>query len=255
MYFESHAHYDDERFDEDREILLKSLKDNGVDYVINVSADMEGGRKGLELAEKYPFVYCSLGVHPHEVEHLTDKDLEEIKELASHPKVVAIGEIGLDYYYNYSPKDVQRHWFKEQLKLAHELNLPVIIHSRDACAETYDIIMDSPVRNGVIHCFSSSYEVGKNYVENGFYLGIGGSLTFKNAKKAIEVVEKIDLKHILLETDAPYLTPVPHRGKRNDSTYLKYVAEKIAELKGITVEEVASITSENAKKLFGISLK
>lgn len=255
MYFESHAHYDDERFNEDRDILLEHLKENEVDYVINVAADIEGGKKGLELAKKYPFVYCSLGVHPHEVDHLTKEDLEEIKKLASYPKVVAIGEIGLDYYYDYSPREIQRYWFKAQLGLAKTLNLPVIIHSREASQDTFDIIMESPIREGVIHCFSGSYELGKEYTKNGFFLGIGGTLTFKNAKKTVEVVEKIDLDHLLIETDAPYLTPVPHRGKRNDSTYLKYVAEKIAEIKGISVAEVTQKTSENAKKLFRINDK
>lgn len=255
MYFESHAHYDDERFNEDREVLLGQLRENEVDYVINVAADIESGKKSLALAEKYPFIYCSLGVHPHEVEQLTNADLVSIKELAMHPKVVAIGEIGLDYYYDYAPRDIQRHWFKEQLNLAKTLNLPVIIHSREASQETYDIIMESAIKEGVIHCFSGSYELGKEYTKNGFFLGIGGSLTFKNAKKTVEVVEKIDLDHLLIETDAPYLTPVPHRGKRNDSTYLKYVVEKIAEIKGISAEEVAFVTSENAKKLFKINDK
>lgn len=252
MYFDSHAHYDDERFDEDREALILSLKEKGVDFVVNAAADMKSCHTSLALAEKYPFIYSSVGVHPHDVKDLTKADLEEMKRLAAHPKVVAVGEIGLDYFYDNSPREDQRKWFKEQLMLANELELPVIIHSREASQETFDIIVESAVKEGVIHCFSGSYELGKEYVKRGFYLGVGGSLTFKNAKKTVEVVEGIDLSHILIETDCPYLTPVPHRGERNDSSYLKYVVQKIAEIKGVSEDEVAEVSSENAKKLFRI---
>lgn len=252
MYFDSHAHYDDERFDEDREALILSLKEKGVDFVVNAAADMKSCHTSLALAEKYPFIYSSVGVHPHDVKDLTKADLEEMKRLAAHPKVVAVGEIGLDYFYDNSPREDQRKWFKEQLMLANELELPVIIHSREASQETFDIIVESAVKEGVIHCFSGSYELGKEYVKRGFYLGVGGSLTFKNAKKTVEVVEGIDLSHILIETDCPYLTPVPHRGERNDSSYLKYVVQKIAEIKGVSEDEVAKVSSENAKKLFRI---
>ncbi|MBQ1275480.1 MAG: TatD family hydrolase [Cellulosilyticum sp.] len=254
MYFDSHAHYDDERFDEDRERLIESLQEKGVDFIVNAAADMKSCHTSLALAEKYDFIYSSVGVHPHDVKDLTPADIEEMRKLATHHKVVAIGEIGLDYYYDNSPREDQRKWFKEQLLLAKELDLPVIIHSREASQETFDIIMESGVKKGVIHCFSGSYELAKEYVKRGFYLGVGGSLTFKNAKKTVEVVEGIDLSHILIETDCPYLTPVPHRGERNDSSYLKFVVGKIAEIKGLTEDEVASITSQNAKKLFQISL-
>ena len=252
MYFDSHAHYDDESFDEDRYELLESMKDKGVDFIVNAAADMQSCLTGIALAEKYPFIYCSIGVHPHDVKSLKEEDLEEMRKLASYEKVVAIGEIGLDYYYDSSPRQVQREWFKKQLLLAKELDLPVIIHSREASQETFDLIMESGVREGVIHCFSGSHELAKEYVKKGFFIGIGGSLTFKNAKKTVKVVETIGLENILIETDSPYLTPVPHRGKRNDSSYLKYVVEKIAEIKGVTPEEVASISCQNAKTLFRI---
>lgn len=252
MYFDSHAHYDDERFDEDRDELLQGMKDKGVDYIINAAADMESCYTGLELAAKYPFVYCSIGVHPHDAKTLNEERLKELEELAQRQKVVAVGEIGLDYYYDSSPREVQREWFMKQLLLAKSLDLPVIIHSREACQETFDMIVESGVKEGVIHCFSGSHELAKEYVKRGFYIGIGGSLTFKNAKKTVKVVETIDLDHILIETDSPYLTPVPHRGKRNDSSYLQFVVERIAEIKDITVEEVCETTSQNAKKLFRI---
>lgn len=253
MYFDSHAHYDDERFEEDRESLLESLKEKGVDFVVNAAADMSSCRTSLALAEKYAFIYSSIGVHPHDVKNLTEADLEEMKQLAAHRKVVAIGEIGLDYYYDNSPREAQKTWFMKQLLLAKELDLPVIIHSREASQETFDLIVESGVKEGVIHCFSGSYELAKEYVKRGFYIGVGGSLTFKNARKTVEVVEGIDLNHILIETDCPYLTPVPHRGERNDSSYLKYVVEKIAEIKGISENEVARISCQNAKLLFRIS--
>ena len=252
MYFDSHAHYDDESFDEDRYELIESMKEKGVDFIVNAAADLASCETGIALAEKYPFVYCSIGVHPHDVKSLQEEDLEKLRKWATYKKVVAIGEIGLDYYYDSSPRETQREWFKKQLLLAKELDLPVIIHSREACQETFDLIMESGVREGVIHCFSGSHELAKEYVKRGFYIGIGGSLTFKNAKKTVKVVETIGVENILIETDAPYLTPVPHRGKRNDSSYLEHVVAKIAEIKEIPLEEVASITCQNAKELFRI---
>lgn len=252
MYFDSHAHYDDERFDEDREQLIESLKSKGVDYIVNAAADMKSCFTSLELAHQYDFIFSSVGVHPHDVKDLTEKDIETMEKLAEDPKVVAVGEIGLDYYYDNSPREDQRQWFKRQLEMAKKLDLPVIIHSREASEETYDIIMASGVKEGVIHCFSGSLELAREYVKRGFYIGVGGSLTFKNAKKTVRVVEGIDLNHILIETDCPYLTPVPHRGERNDSSYLQFVIAKIAEIKGVSVEEVARISSENAKRLFRI---
>ncbi|PHV70854.1 hydrolase TatD [Sporanaerobium hydrogeniformans] len=252
MYFDSHAHYDDERFNKDREYLLEALPQQGVGLVVNAAADMQSTYTSLELAKKYDYIYCSIGVHPHEVKELEEKDIEILRKLSGEEKVVAIGEIGLDYYYDFSPREEQRKWFKRQLELAKEIELPVIIHSRDACQETFDIIKESGVMQGVIHCFSGSKELAREYVKRGFYIGIGGSLTFKNAKKTVEVVKEIDLNQILIETDAPYLTPIPYRGERNDSSYLKYVIQKIAEIKGISTEEVESITYANARKMFKI---
>ena len=186
MYFESHAHYDDERFDEDRDTLLASFPAEGIETVVNASSDIKSSKASIALSEKYPFFYAAVGVHPHEVENITEADIDELRELSKHPKVVAIGEIGLDYYYDLSPRDLQRHWFKRQLELAGELKMPVIIHSRDAAQECFDIIKNSNVRNGVIHCYSGSAEMAEEYIKMGFYIGVGGSLTFKNNKKVLK---------------------------------------------------------------------
>lgn len=252
MYFDSHAHYNDEAFDEDRDEVLDSLKEKGVDVIINAGADMDSSRASIELAKKYDFIYASVGVHPHDVKDMTEGDIEKLKEWTQEEKVIAIGEIGLDFYYNHSEEEEQIHWFKRQLALAKMLDMPVIIHSRDASQMTYDMIMESGVKEGVIHCFSGSKELAKEYVKKGFYIGIGGALTFKNAKKTVEVVEAIPMENLLIETDCPYLTPVPHRGKRNDSRYLIHIVEKIAEIKSISPEEVGRISAENAKQLFRI---
>ena len=251
MYFESHAHYDDSRFDGDRTRLLNSLfNEKGIDYIINIGADMKSSKESIALSDMYENIYAAIGVHPHDVEDMTEKDIEDLRELSKHKKVVAIGEIGLDYYYDNSPRDLQRKWFFRQLELAKDLKLPVVIHSREAAKETFDIIKESGVRNGVIHCFSGSAEMAEEYIKLGFFIGIGGSLTFKNNKKTVEVVEKIPMEHILLETDSPYLAPVPNRGKRNDSGNLVFIAEKISEIKGITPANVAKITKDNAIRLF-----
>ena len=250
MYFESHAHYDDERFDEDRDILLASFPAEGIETVVNASSDIKSSKASIALSEKYPFFYAAVGVHPHEVENITEADIDELRELSKHPKVVAIGEIGLDYYYDLSPRDLQRHWFKIQLELADELKMPVIIHSRDAAQECFDIIKNSNVRNGVIHCYSGSAEMAEEYIKMGFYIGVGGSLTFKNNKKGVETVERIPIEKILIETDSPYLAPVPYRGKRNDSRLLKYVVERISHIKNIPENDICNITKNNAQNLF-----
>ena len=250
MYFESHAHYDDERFDEDRDTLLASFPAEGIETVVNASSDIKSSKASIALSEKYPFFYAAVGVHPHEVENITEADIDELRELSKHPKVVAIGEIGRDYYYDLSPRDLQRHWFKRQLELADELKMPVIIHSRDAAQECFDIIKNSNVRNGVIHCYSGSAEMAEEYIKMGFYIGVGGSLTFKNNKKGVETVERIPIEKILIETDSPYLAPVPCRGKRNDSRLLKYVVEKISQLKNIPENDICNITKNNAQNLF-----
>lgn len=250
MYFESHAHYDDERFDEDRDALLASFPAEGIETVVNASSDIKSSKASIALSEKYPFFYAAVGVHPHEVENITEADIDELRELSKHPKVVAIGEIGLDYYYDLSPRDLQRHWFKRQLELADELKMPVIIHSRDAAQECFDIIKNSNVRNGVIHCYSGSAEMAEEYIKMGFYIGVGGSLTFKNNKKGVETVERIPIEKILIETDSPYLAPVPYRGKRNDSRLLKYVVERISQIKNIPENDICNITKNNAQNLF-----
>ena len=250
MYFESHAHYDDERFDDDRDELLASFPAEGIETVVNSSSDIASSRASIALAEKYPFFYASVGVHPHEVSKMREEDIDTLRELSKHPKVVAIGEIGLDFYYDLSPRDDQRYWFKRQLALAEELDMPVIIHSRDASQECFDIISASNVRRGVIHCYSGSAPMAQDYADMGFYIGIGGSLTFKNNKKTVEVVEKLPLEKILIETDSPYLAPVPYRGRRNDSRLLKYVVEKISEIKNVPEIDICNITKNNAVELF-----
>lgn len=250
MYFESHAHYDDERFDDDRDELLASFPAEGIETVVNSSSDIASSRASIALAEKYPFFYASVGVHPHEVSKMREEDFDTLRELSKHPKVVAIGEIGLDFYYDLSPRDDQRYWFKRQLALAEELDMPVIIHSRDASQECFDIISASNVRKGVIHCYSGSAPMAQDYADMGFYIGIGGSLTFKNNKKTVEVVEKLPLEKILIETDSPYLAPVPYRGRRNDSRLLKYVVEKISEIKNVPEIDICNITKNNAIELF-----
>ena len=250
MYFESHAHYDDERFDDDRDELLASFPAEGIETVVNSSSDIASSKASIALAEKYPFFYASVGVHPHEVSKMREEDIDTLRELSKHPKVVAIGEIGLDFYYDLSPRDDQRYWFKRQLALAEELDMPVIIHSRDASQECFDIISASNVRKGVIHCYSGSAPMAQDYADMGFYIGIGGSLTFKNNKKTVEVVEKLPLEKILIETDSPYLAPVPYRGRRNDSRLLKYVVEKISEIKNVPEIDICNITKNNAIELF-----
>ena len=211
---------------------------------------MESSLTSIELSEKYDYIYAAVGVHPHEVKNMKDSDIEGLRKLSTHKKVVAIGEIGLDFYYDLSERDVQRFWFKKQLELSKELDLPVIIHSREASQETFDIIKQSGVNKGVIHCYSGSAQMALDYVNMGFYIGIGGVITFSNAKKLIEVAEKVPLDKILIETDCPYLSPVPNRGKRNDSRNLLYVVEKLAEVKKMEPSTVSNVTKDNAKMLF-----
>ena len=253
MIFDSHAHYDDEQFDEDRRELLLSMQDNKVGTIINVGSTLDSCEKVVELANQYPHVYAAVGVHPDEVGSLNEETFSFVKAQCQKEKVVAVGEIGLDYYWDNESHEVQKEWFIRQLELARELNLPVSIHSREAAADTLEIMKEhAKDLRGVIHCFSYSLEMAKEYVKMGFYIGVGGVVTFKNGRKLKEIVEEIPLEKILLETDSPYLAPVPYRGKRNDSSYLSYVAEEIAQIKGITVEEVISTTEKNAKQLFGI---
>lgn len=255
MIFDTHSHYDDKVFDEDRDALLRSLRTNGVERVVNVGADMVSSRTALALAEQYDFVYCALGVHPSETGSLMEADMDWIREHANHKKVVAIGEFGLDYHWPEPDAAVQKKWFYRQIELAKETELPIIIHSREAAAETMTILIETKAYDcgGVIHCYSYSPEMAKEYVKMGFYIGIGGVVTFKNAKKLKKTVEELPLEHIVLETDCPYMAPEPMRGKRNDSSLLVYVAEKIAELKGVSVDEVIKITTKNAEKLYHLT--
>ena len=253
MYFDSHAHYDSRQFKADQKILLeKTLHEKGVSGVINVGADVASSRKSVQLAETYPFVYATVGVHPHYIKDMTDRDLAEMRKLCAHKKTVAVGEIGLDFYRDLSPRDMQRSWFVKQLELAEELQMPVIIHSRDAAQETFDIVKASGVRRGVIHCYSGGLPMALDYINMGFHIGIGGVVTFSNSKKTKEVAAGIPLERLLIETDAPYLAPEPFRGKRNDSTLLEHVVNEIAALRGISVEEVSRATEENTRGLFGI---
>ena len=246
---DSHAHYDDRRFNGDRHELLTSFAGHGIELVINIGADMKSSQKSISLAEKYPFVYAAIGVHPHEAKSMRDNDFETLRCWSEHSKVVAIGEIGLDYYYDNSPRDIQRTRFEQQLVLSKEVGLPVVIHSRDASAETFSMLRDSGLQ-GVIHCYSGSREHAIEYVKAGFYIGVGGVLTYKNARKLVETVEAIPLKSILLETDCPYLAPEPHRGRRNHSLYLTEIARKVAEIKGVSYEEVEAANRENVLTLF-----
>ena len=254
MIFDTHAHYDDEQFDTDRDALLCSMRAQGVDTIINVGASLDGCRRSVELAEQYDFMYAAVGVHPDEVGGLSEEFLAWMKDTAgSHKKVVAIGEIGLDYHWDVEPREVQKHWFIRQMELARELDLPICVHSREAAKDTFDLIAEhGQGLSGVIHCYSYSPEMAAEYVKMGYHIGLGGVVTFKNAKKSKETAKVVPIEKILLETDSPYMAPVPYRGKRNHSAYLHYVAEEIAALKGMTKEAVIAQTEENARKLFGI---
>lgn len=254
LIFESHAHYDDEQFDKDRDLILSSLRENGIGYVVNVSANIDTAKKTLELSKKYPFVYGTVGVHPQEAKELDDDKILWMKELSKNEEVVAVGEIGLDYYWDQPEQNIQKKWFERQVEMAREVKLPLIIHSRDAAMDTLDMMkaLKAQEIGGVIHCFSYSVEVAREFLNMGFYLGIGGVITFQNAKKLREVVKYVPLTSILLETDCPYLAPVPNRGKRNSSLNLTYVAQEIAKIKEIEYEEVVNITSSNSKSMYKI---
>ena len=252
MIFDTHAHYDDEQFDEDRDELLASMQACGVEAVTNIGASLATSQNTIELTKKYPFVYGAIGVHPNEVEDLNEDGIAWLKENSALPKIVAIGEIGLDYYWDEPGREIQKKWFLRQLELAREVMLPVVIHSRDAAKDTLDIMKSFHAENlgGVIHCFSYTKEMAREYLNMGFFLGIGGVVTFKNAKKLKEVVEYMPMEQMVLETDCPYLSPVPNRGKRNSSLNLPYVVEEVARLKGISVDEVIEITNRNAKTMY-----
>ena len=254
MIFETHAHYDDEAFDEDREKLLETMHAQGIEKIINVGASLQGVRDTVALTEKYPFVYGAVGIHPDEVGNLTEEDMKELRGYCDREKIAAIGEIGLDYYWDKENHEIQKKWFVRQMDLAKETGLPIIVHSRDAAKDTLDIMKAERADHlrGVIHCYSYSKEHAREYMNMGYYLGVGGVVTFKNGKRLKEVVEYAPLDYLLLETDAPYLAPEPYRGKRNCSLYLTYVAQTIAQIKGVSYETVVETTRKNAEKLFKI---
>ena len=252
LIFETHAHYDDDAFSEDREILLKGLPAKGIGRVVNVGASLESCVSSLKLAEAYDYIYAAVGVHPSDTAPLNEENFEVLRQQAMHPKCVAVGEIGLDYYWPEPDSGIQKKWFERQLELAGEIKKPVIIHSREACRDTMDIIkaLHAGENGGVIHCFSYSKEVAGEYADMGFYIGIGGVLTFKNARKLKETAEYLPLERIVLETDSPYLAPVPNRGARNSSLNLPYVVRELAAIKGVSEGEVRRITWENACRLY-----
>lgn len=254
MIFDTHAHYDDEAFDEDRDSLLKSLPENGIESAVNVSSNIASVQATLALIKKYPFLYGAVGIHPNETGELDESRLQWLEQMTQMPKVVAVGEIGLDYYWDEPEREIQKEWFVRQLNMARKVKLPVIIHSRDAAKDTLDIMKGekSWEIGGVIHCFSYGKEIAKEYLDMGFFLGIGGVLTFQNGKKLKEVAEYAPLEQIVLETDCPYLSPVPNRGRRNSSLNLPYVVKALADIRHISEQEVIDITNQNAKRLYRI---
>lgn len=252
MFFDSHAHLDDERFDPDRDEVIKGLKSEDISLYINVGADINSSKKSIELAEKYDFIYAAAGVHPHDAADLSESDMDILEKMLSHKKVVALGEIGLDYFYDNSPRELQRKWFIRQMELAKKTDMPVIIHCRDAMGECLEIIKKSGIKKGVMHCFSGSRESALVLLNLGWYISFSGSVTFKNAKKLQQAAEIVPIERMFIETDSPYLSPEPMRGRRNNPAYVRHVAEKIADIKGISLDAVAKITKENAKNFFGI---
>lgn len=252
MIFETHAHYEDKAFDTDREELLKNLPHQGIEYVVNVSSGVETIDKILALTKEYSYLYATVGIHPSDTMHLNEEKYHWLKERAKQPKVVAIGEVGLDYYWDTPDRETQKVWFEKQMELAKELNLPLVIHSRDAANDTFHMMKEAKVESigAIIHCFGYGVEQARQYLNMGFYIGIGGVVTFTNGKKLKEVVEYAPLEQLVLETDCPYLAPVPHRGERNSSLNLIYVAKEIAKLKKLDYETVIRVTNENAKKIY-----
>lgn len=254
MIFDTHAHYDDERFDQDRDELLQELHQNGVAYILNASASVKSLDASIELTQKHDFMVAALGIHPEDIANMNESILDRIRMLSSNPKVVAIGEIGLDYYYDQSNKETQKYWFERQIELAKELQLPVIIHDRDAHEDTVNIVKKTNAKQvgGIFHCFSGSAQMAMELLKLNFYISIAGPVTFKNAKKLVEVVKTVPLDKLLIETDCPYLAPEPFRGKRNNSGYLVHTIRKIAEIKGLSASEVAETTLMNGKRIFNI---
>lgn len=252
MLFDTHAHFDDERFDGDRHITIMKAYESGVSRILNASSDIKSCEASISLAQQYSFVYAAIGIHPHYAADFDEKTEERLANLAANPRVVAIGEIGLDYYYENSPRNMQQICFIKQVNLAKSLNMPIIVHNRDAHEDVMEIIKRENAKQvgGVFHCYSGSVEMARELIKNNFYISIGGAVTFKNARRLVDVVKFLPLDRILIETDCPYLTPEPFRGKRNDSSYVRLVAQKIAEIKGLDFEEIARTTMHNANTLF-----
>jgi TatD DNase family protein len=256
MIFETHTHYEDRAFDDDREDLLNSLSKNNIEYVVNVSSAIETVKQSIDLAESYEYIYASVGIHPQETKSMDEDKLLWLKEMAKHKKVVAIGEIGLDYYWDTTDPKTQKLWFEKQMDMAKDLAKPLVIHSRDAANDTFNMIKDAKVEDigGVMHCFGYGVEQARRYLNMGFYLGIGGVVTFTNGRKLKEVVSYAPIDQLVVETDCPYLSPVPYRGKRNSSLYLPYILKEIATIKDMDYDTVVKITNENAKNLYFKSL-
>ncbi len=254
MIFETHAHYDDEAFDSDREELLSVMSESGIETIVNVGASLKSTESSIKLADKHTFLYAAAGVHPSETAELNEENFKWLEAWCQNKKVVAVGEIGLDYYWDTPEHEIQKFWFQRQLALARKIDKPVIIHSRDAAKDTFDILAENNTDEigGVIHCFSYGADLAMRYVDMGLYIGVGGVVTFKNGRKMKEVVEAVPIEKILLETDSPYLAPEPNRGKRNSSLNIPFIAQKIAEIKGLTYDEVVRITEENAKRMYKI---
>ena len=250
MLFDTHAHMNDEAFDADREQMILGLPDKGIQYVMNVGCSLHSSGDCIAMAEKYPFVYASVGTHPDAASEVNEEVIEKYRQMAKHPRVLAIGEIGLDYYYETVPREIQQKAFRMQMELARELKMPVIIHERDAHDDAMRIVKEFKDVTGVFHCYSGSAEMARQLVNMGWYIGFTGVLTFKNARKAVETAERIPLDRIVLETDCPFMAPEPFRGKRNDPGYLYRMAERLAEIRGITPEEAQTATLENAKRLY-----
>jgi len=252
MIIDTHAHYDDKAFEEDRAEVLESMADEGIGRIVNIGSSLGACKRTIQLMEQYDFIYGALGIHPTDSGELTESDIEWLKEQSALEKCVAVGEIGLDYYWDEPDREIQKKWFVRQLELAKEVKLPVVIHSRDAAQDTVNIMKAEQAQEigGVVHCYSYSRELARTFLDMGFYFGIGGVVTFNNGRKLKEVVEYLPMDRIVLETDCPYLAPVPFRGKRNDSRKLSYVVEQIANIKGISLEEVQQTTTQNAYNLY-----
>ena len=252
MFFDTHAHYDDSAFDEDRDAVLAAVSAAGVEAVIDPGCDLSSSEKAMKLSEEYDFVYFAAGIHPENLDGLPEDYAEVLKEYLNHPKCVAIGEIGLDYYWKDDNREQQKQVFRAQMALAAEKSVPVIIHDREAHGDTLEIVREFPEARGVFHCFSGSREMAEELLKKGWYLGFDGPVTYKNARKTLETLDIAPLDRILIETDSPYLSPVPKRGTRNDSANLVYIVQKIAEIKGESPETIATLTAENARRLFNI---